>query len=146
MYHNLLESLLISFAFFFFLNPDEEADEDAVASAAGNFQQLNLHEEEAQHNAQEENPAVIIPDHLQVSNADCAHLSFGSFSSGAFSGMFQQKALETHLEVSPTVEEPSTVDQPDNRYIVLFAEVLLHFWLYQICLMIFLYDFKYENL
>lgn len=94
---------------------DEEADEDAVASAAGNFQQLNLHEEEAQHNAQEENPAVIIPDHLQVSNADCAHLSFGSFSSGAFSGMFQQKALETHLEVSPAVEEPSTVEQPDNR-------------------------------
>ncbi|XP_078167979.1 uncharacterized protein LOC144562640 isoform X2 [Carex rostrata] len=92
---------------------DEEAEEDAVASAAGNFQQLNLHEEEAQ--AQEENPAVIIPDHLQVSNADCAHLSFGSFSSGAFSGMFQQKALETHLEVSPAVEESSTVDQSDNR-------------------------------
>lgn len=99
-------------------NSDEEVEEDAVASAAGNFQQLNLHEEEAQ--AQEENPAVIIPDHLQVSNADCAHLSFGSFSSGAFSGMFQQKALEAHLEVSPAVEEPSTVDQPDNRYIVLF--------------------------
>jgi hypothetical protein len=96
---------------------DEEAQEDPVASAAGNFQQLNLHEEEplTHDNAQEENPAVIIPDHLQVSNADCAHLSFGSFSSGAFSGMFQQKALEAHPEVAPAVEESSTVDHPDNR-------------------------------
>ncbi|KAJ4797609.1 RNA polymerase II degradation factor-like protein (DUF1296) [Rhynchospora pubera] len=93
----------------------EEAQEDAVASAAVNFQQLNLHEEEPHNNAQGENPAVIIPNHLQVSNADCAHLSFGSFSSGAFSGIFQQKALEAHPEVAPTVEETSTVDQPDNR-------------------------------
>jgi hypothetical protein len=84
-------------------------------------------------NAQEENPAVIIPDHLQVSNADCAHLSFGSFSSGAFSGMFQQKTLEHLPEVAPTVEEPSTVEQPDNRYKVLAAEIVLHFlffWVY----------------
>lgn len=79
---------------------------------------MNLHKEEplTHNNAQEENPAVIIPDHLQVSNADCAHLSFGSFSSGAFSGMFHQKVLEAHPDVTPTVDEPSTVDQPDNRY------------------------------
>jgi hypothetical protein len=117
---------------FSFLNSGE-AQEDAVASTAGDFQQMNLHEEESMmhNNAQEENPAVIIPDHLQVSNADCAHLSFGSFSSGAFSGMFQQKTLEPLPEDAPTVEEPSTVEQPDNRYKVL-AEIVHAFCVFQI--------------
>jgi hypothetical protein len=32
-----------------------------------------------------ESTFMIFPDHLQAANADCAHLSFGSFESGAFS-------------------------------------------------------------
>ncbi|KAJ3670794.1 hypothetical protein LUZ60_008220 [Juncus effusus] len=95
--------------------------EETEEEVAGDFQQLSLQEEEslanndinnANNNVSEENPAVIIPNHLQVSNADCAHLSFGSFGSGAFSGIFSQKSLDSHpAELAPVENEASTVEQ-----------------------------------
>ena len=64
-----------------------------------NFQHLSLQNEDiAATKSAEDNPAVILPDHLQAANADCAHLSFGSFESGAFSGLLSSKVPKGSLE------------------------------------------------
>ena len=45
-------------------------------SAAANFQHLNIQNEDTvATKSAEDNPAVILPDHLQATNADCAHLA-----------------------------------------------------------------------
>nr|XP_010924304.1 signaling mucin HKR1 [Elaeis guineensis] len=86
-----------------------------LSSAATDLRQLSLHTEERGAKSAEDNPAVIIPDHLQVTNADCAHLSFGSFGSGAFSGSFPSKTLKSNSEVAPVAETVSSIDQQDDR-------------------------------
>ncbi|KAK1274695.1 hypothetical protein QJS04_geneDACA000776 [Acorus gramineus] len=76
-------------------NEYEQHADDAVSSVAANLQQLNFHGKEPVAPPVDNNPAVILPDHLQISSADCSHLSFGSFGSvigGAFSGSFASKA------------------------------------------------------
>ncbi|XP_038987496.1 uncharacterized protein LOC103714980 isoform X2 [Phoenix dactylifera] len=90
-------------------------EQEELSSAAADLRQLGLHTEERGAKSAEDNPAVIIPDHLQVTNADCAHLSFGSFGSGAFSGSFPSKTLKSNLEVAPVAETASSIDQPDAR-------------------------------
>lgn len=87
-----------------------------ISSAAANLQQLGLHVEERGTKSAEDYPAVIIPNHLQVTNADCAHLSFGSFGSGAFCGSFASKTLTSNLEVDPVADAATSIDQPDVRY------------------------------
>nr|CAB3464436.1 unnamed protein product [Digitaria exilis] len=91
---------------------DSSAD---VSAAAANFQSLSLHNEElAAKKTAEDNPAVIIPDHLQVTNTECVSLSFGSFGSGAFSGLLPQKTTDNNVEL-PVQEESTPVDQIDAR-------------------------------
>ncbi|CAL9756060.1 unnamed protein product [Musa acuminata subsp. burmannicoides] len=85
-----------------------------LSSAAVNLGQLSLHEE-TRTEPTVVNPAVIIPDHLRVTNADCAHLSFGSFVSGAFSGSFPSKQLKSNLEVAPVMSDASATDNSDMR-------------------------------
>ncbi|WOL20624.1 hypothetical protein Cni_G29429 [Canna indica] len=85
-----------------------------VSSAAADLRQLSLNEETNTRHI-EANPAVIIPDHLRVTNADCAHLSFGSFVSGTFSGSFPSEPLKNNLEVAPVVDDASTVNDSDLR-------------------------------
>jgi hypothetical protein len=87
-----------------------------VSAAAANFQNLNIHNDElAAKTIAEDNPAVIIPDHLQVTNTECVSLSFGSFGSGAFSGLLPQKTTDSNVEL-PVREESAPVDQIDARY------------------------------
>nr|CAD1834270.1 unnamed protein product [Ananas comosus var. bracteatus] len=98
--------------------PHDAEDANAeISSAAANFQQLSLHDDEkVTAKSAEDGPAVIIPNHLQVTNADCAHLSFGSFGSGTFSGStFQSKPVQSSLEVAPITENTHSVEQPDVR-------------------------------
>ncbi|CAN6327261.1 unnamed protein product [Urochloa humidicola] len=91
---------------------DSSAD---VSAAAANFQSLSLHNDElVAKKVAEDNPAVIIPDHLQVTNTDCVSLSFGSFGSGAFSGLLPQKTTDSNVEL-PIREESAPVDQIDAR-------------------------------
>ena len=79
----------------------EVADVD-VESAATNFQHLKLQNEDLDvANSVDDNPAVIIPDHLQHANTDCAHLSFGSFESGAFYGLLPSKHPKYGVEEVP---------------------------------------------
>ncbi|XXG67801.1 hypothetical protein AAC387_Pa06g1062 [Persea americana] len=84
----------------------------AVSSAATSLQQLSLHKEDLGAPPADNNPAVIIPDHLQVPTADCSHLSFGSFGSGLsapFSGTFTSKSLKNNLEDAPVSADVSSV-------------------------------------
>ncbi|RRT73684.1 hypothetical protein B296_00002954 [Ensete ventricosum] len=85
-----------------------------ISSVAVNLGQLSLHEDRST-NTIEANPSVIIPDHLRVTNADCAHLSFGSFVSGTFSGSFPTKPLKNNLEVAPVVADASMIEDSDAR-------------------------------
>ncbi|KAJ1264263.1 hypothetical protein BS78_09G249600 [Paspalum vaginatum] len=62
----------------------------------------------------DDNPAVIIPDHLQVSNADCAHLTFGSFVSGTLDASLTTKPLDSHGDVA-TVPDDHSIDPADVR-------------------------------
>ena len=52
-----------------------------MCTTAYQLEDLTIHEENRP-KPSDDNPAVIIPGHLQVSNADFAHLTFGSFVSG----------------------------------------------------------------
>ena len=86
---------------------------------ASELQRLGLEKDDAsvkQH--LDDNPAVIIPNHLQVTNADCSYLSFGTFGSGintAFSGSFGSKTQETsNLEADDEASEPAPVQVEDN--------------------------------
>ncbi|KAF0927181.1 hypothetical protein E2562_030988 [Oryza meyeriana var. granulata] len=94
---------------------DSNAD---VALATENFQGLSLHNEElVATKLAEDNPAVIIPDHLQVTGSDCVTLSFGSFESGAFSGLLpvpSRIADDNNVEL-PVIEESVPLDQIDSR-------------------------------
>ncbi|XP_072950513.1 uncharacterized protein [Typha angustifolia] len=95
-----------------FENDEVEDVHVDVSAAAANFQQLSLHEEElGTTKSAEDNPAVIIPNHLQVTNAECAHLSFGSFASGTFSGSYVAKPMTDSLEGAPVSNDSSSVDQ-----------------------------------
>lgn len=94
----------------------EDFDEE-LSSATANLQHLSLHKEEHGATSTEENPAVIIPGHLQVTNADCSHLSFGSFGSGvgaSVHGACSSNPAKTNLEVTGT-ENASPVDYSDTR-------------------------------
>lgn len=76
------------------------------------MQQLSLRKEDLGAPPADNNPAVIIPDHLQVPTADCSHLSFGSFGSGLsapFSGTFASKSLKNNLEDPPVSADVSSV-------------------------------------
>jgi hypothetical protein len=84
-----------------------------VSTATTQFDHLTLHEGPK---LSDDNPAVIIPDHLQVSNADCAHLTFGSFVSGTLDSSLTTKPLESHGDAA-TVPDDDSIDQSDGRYV-----------------------------
>lgn len=68
---------------------------------------------------EEDNPSVIIPNHLQVHTPDCSHLSFGSFGTGigsAFSGPFASRPLKNNLEETSETADAPSVGHSDTRY------------------------------
>jgi hypothetical protein len=94
-----------------------------MSATTKQFDQLTLHEGPK---SSDDNPTVIIPDHLQVSNADCAHLTFDS--SGTIDASLTTKPLECHGDAA-TVPDDQSMDQTDVRYVfyflVFFAPILL---------------------
>jgi len=88
-----------------------------VSTTTTQFDHLTLHEGPK---LSDDNPAVIIPDHLQVSNADCAHLTFGSFVSGTLDASLTAKPLDNHGDVA-TVPDDDSIDQSDGRYAPSFS-------------------------
>lgn len=88
---------------------------------AANLEQLNLQEEDQEAVPAEDNPTVIIPNHLQLHTPDCLKLSFGSFGSGnsaAFtvSGSFASRPLKSELEETSTAADVSPMGHSDSRY------------------------------
>jgi hypothetical protein len=86
-----------------------------MSTAVEHFDHLTLHEEKGPKQS-DDNPAVIIPDHLQVSNADCPHLTFGSFVSGTLDAPLSVKPLNNDGEVA-TESDNQTTDHSDVRYV-----------------------------
>jgi len=82
---------------------------DDMSATTKQLDQLTLHEGPK---SSDDNPAVIIPDHLQVSNAYCAHLTFGSFVSGTLDASVATKPLEGHGEAA-TVPDEHSINQAD---------------------------------
>jgi hypothetical protein len=98
----------------FFLVVDVSSGD--AESASTKFQHLSIQNEDiGATKSAEENPVVILPDHLQVANGNCAHLSFGSFGSGAFSGLLSSNAPQSTLEEVPVPDESPSVNQVDVR-------------------------------
>ncbi|RWR83643.1 GBF-interacting protein 1-like protein isoform X2 [Cinnamomum micranthum f. kanehirae] len=89
----------------------------AVSSAGAGLQQLSLQQEISAPPAGD-NPAVIIPSHMQVPTPDCSHLSFGSFGPGnsaGFSASFLSKTLKSISDEASTAPDDSSVEHLDSR-------------------------------
>ncbi|KAE8671815.1 kinase-related family protein [Hibiscus syriacus] len=88
-------------------------DADALAKAG-------IDNDDREPPTEEDNPSVIIPNHLQVHTQNCSHLSFGSFGPGigsAFSGPFASMASKNNLDKVPEAADASsmTIGHSDNR-------------------------------
>ncbi|KAL5839173.1 hypothetical protein ACOSQ4_011781 [Xanthoceras sorbifolium] len=91
---------------------------DGTSSMTAKLQQLNIQNDEQGEPPEEDNPSVIIPNHLQVHTPDCTHLSFGSFGSGigsAFSGPFVSRPLKSNLEETPEAADASPIGHSETR-------------------------------
>uniref|UniRef100_A0A0A9EVQ4 Uncharacterized protein n=1 Tax=Arundo donax TaxID=35708 RepID=A0A0A9EVQ4_ARUDO len=100
-----------------YVDDEVEVSNVDAESAAAKFQHLSIQNEDiAANKSAEDIPAVILPDHLQVANVDCAHLSFGSFESGAFSGLLSSNIPKDSVEEEvPIPDESPSVNQIDVR-------------------------------
>ncbi|KAK9284994.1 hypothetical protein L1049_024176 [Liquidambar formosana] len=96
-------------------------DHQEVSEAAANFQGLSLGEDMTVLPT-EDDRAVVIPNHLQVSAADCSHLSFGTFKSGTVSGSVVSNPLE---EVSPVTMDGSSLALLDTRILEYHGDLQL---------------------
>ncbi|XVE51552.1 hypothetical protein DITRI_Ditri02bG0051000 [Diplodiscus trichospermus] len=97
---------------------EHDEAEDGSSSVAVDLQQLNLHNDDQEPEPEEDNPSVIIPNHLQVHTSDCSHLSFGSFGPGlgsAFSGPLSLRPLKNNLDEAPEAADASSIGHSDNR-------------------------------
>ncbi|KQK04686.1 uncharacterized protein LOC100825596 isoform X2 [Brachypodium distachyon] len=86
---------------------------DNMSTTSYLLEHLTIHEEKRP-KASEDNPAVIIPGHLQVSNADFADLTFGSFVSGTLDVSCSTVPANSDGEVT-SVSENHSSDQSDVR-------------------------------
>ncbi|XP_022723967.1 uncharacterized protein LOC111280770 isoform X3 [Durio zibethinus] len=96
----------------------EHDEAEDGSSSVSNLQQLNLHDDDQKPSPEEDNPSVIIPNHLQVHTPDCSHLSFGSFGPGissAFSGTFASRPLKNNLDEVPEAADASSIGHSDDR-------------------------------
>ncbi|KAK6124111.1 hypothetical protein DH2020_042137 [Rehmannia glutinosa] len=90
----------------------------SVSSVTRNLQQLSVEKDDRELPSEGYAPSVVIPDHLQVQNADCSHLSFGSFGSSmsaAYSSGLTSVPVKTNLEEPHGEADISSVGHLDNR-------------------------------
>ncbi|KAL6542737.1 hypothetical protein OROHE_010257 [Orobanche hederae] len=92
----------------------------SVVSVTRNLQQLSVNKDDRGFPSEGNAPSVVIPDHLQVQTADCAHLSFGSFGSGMsapYSTVTKTSVLEkTNLEKAHNGTDESSAGHPETRH------------------------------
>ncbi|XP_052181668.1 uncharacterized protein LOC127794532 isoform X2 [Diospyros lotus] len=100
-----------------FDHQDVEEIGASVTSVTSNLQQLNV-QEDCDSLSEERNLPVIIPDHLQVQDAECLHLSFGSFGSGksaTFSEPFSSRSLTGNMQEAPVEADTSSAGHSETR-------------------------------
>jgi len=94
--------------------------EDDVSSMAANIEQLNIQRDDHGTEQEDDNPSVVIPNHLQLHTPECMNLSFGSFGSGnPLSGpvSFTSRPLKSKLEDTSGATDVSTIENSDTRYV-----------------------------
>jgi len=94
--------------------------EDDVSSVAANMEQLNIHRDDQGTEQEDDNPSVVIPNHLQLHTPECMNLSFGSFRSGnplSGPGSFTSRPLKSKLEDTSGATDVSTIENSDTRYV-----------------------------
>lgn len=89
---------------------------------AANLEQLNLHTKD-QGTEQEENSAVVIPNHLQLHSPECLNLSFGSFGPAndvapSGSGAYASRPLKSNTEDTPGATDVPTIASSDARHVL----------------------------
>lgn len=65
--------------------------------------------------SEEDGPAVVIPDHLQVHTRDCQHLSFGSFIGANLSTSY--RSPRTNSTEASSVADTAPISQADARFV-----------------------------
>ena len=100
--------------------------EDDVSSVAANIEQLNIQRDDQGTAQEDDNPSVVIPNHLQLHTPECMNLSFGSFGSAnplSGSGSFTSRSLKGNLEDTSGAVDASTIENSDTRcaaYIIVY--------------------------
>ncbi|XP_027359710.1 uncharacterized protein LOC113868382 isoform X3 [Abrus precatorius] len=98
---------------------EDTGAEDDVSSVAANLEQLNIERDDKGTEAEEDNPSVVIPNHLQLHTPECLNLSFGSFGSAnplLRSGPYTSSQLKSNLEEDTAgTTDVSTVGNSDAR-------------------------------
>lgn len=82
-----------------------------------------MHKDDQGKEQEEDNPPVVIPNHLQLHTAECFNLSFGSFGSGKNAGLsgsapYSSRPLESNLEDTSGAIDVSTIGSSDARYML----------------------------
>ncbi|KAK7246089.1 hypothetical protein RIF29_40948 [Crotalaria pallida] len=103
-------------------HPFDNNAEDGISSATANLEQLNLQRDDQETEPEEDSPAVVIPNHLQLHSSECLNLSFGSFGapnnasvSGSGSGPYTSRPLKNNLEDTSGVTDVATIGSSDAR-------------------------------
>lgn len=90
-----------------------------MSSVTRSLQQLSVEQDDRGLPSEGCTPSVVIPDHLQVQNVDCSHLSFGSFGSGMSaayaSGTVKSVPVETNLEEPHSEADISSIGHLETR-------------------------------
>ncbi|XP_020220614.1 uncharacterized protein LOC109803447 isoform X2 [Cajanus cajan] len=97
---------------------DNTEAEDDVSSVAANIEQLNIQRDDQGTEHGDDNPSVVIPNHLQLHTPECMNLSFGSFGSGkplSGSEPLTSRPLKSNLEDTSGATDVSTIENSDAR-------------------------------
>ncbi|CAB4276363.1 unnamed protein product [Prunus armeniaca] len=94
---------------------EENEAEDEASSVAANLQQLNLQNDDRGAPPEDDNPPVVIPNHLQLHTPDCLNLSFGSFRSGTDSATSSSRPLQSNVEETSGAVDVSAIGHSDSR-------------------------------
>ncbi|KAL2341495.1 hypothetical protein Fmac_009435 [Flemingia macrophylla] len=97
---------------------DNTEVEDDVSSVAANIERLNIQRDDQGTEQEDDNPSVVIPNHLQLHTPECMNLSFGSFGTGkplSGSGPYTSRPLKSNMEDSSGSTDVSTIEYSDAR-------------------------------
>ncbi|EPS60419.1 hypothetical protein M569_14384, partial [Genlisea aurea] len=93
---------------------------ESVSSVGRNLQQLSVKDDRSLV-SEEYVPSVVIPDHLQVHDADCSHLSFGSFGAG-MRAPYPSGTVASSAPVNVNVEQEPAGENPDISSVAVHPE------------------------